>query len=246
MPEGPSLVILKESIQPFMGIKITDATIKSNDISAEEIVGKKITDVKTWGKHLLLCLPDFTIRIHLMMFGSYRINEGRPNASPKLALHFTRGRSLSFYACAIQRIDDSLTTIYDWEADVMSPHWNVRKAMKKLRAQPTMLICDVLLDQQIFSGVGNIIKNEVLFRARVHPLSKTGEIPDQKKRQLIREASSYSFQFLEWKLAGQLKKHWLVYTKKICPRDGHPIVKTYPGNTRRRTYYCETCQRQYT
>src|SRR5687767_11128315 len=75
MPEGPSLIILKESIRSFISSKIVDVKGTSTKIAPADIIGKKIVDVKTWGKHLLICLPDFTIRIHLLMFGSYRIDE---------------------------------------------------------------------------------------------------------------------------------------------------------------------------
>ena len=245
MPEGPSLVILKEAIQSFIGSKIVDVKGTSTKIARTDVVGKKIVDVKTWGKHLLLCLPDFTIRIHLLMFGSYRINEEKENAVPKLQLFFSRKRSIAFYACAIQRIDAPLDNVYDWEADVMNVTWNNRKAIKKLKQVPDALVCDALLDQQIFSGVGNIIKNEVLFRIRVHPLSKTGKLPSQKRRQLVQEAVRYSYQFLKWKQEGQLKKNWLAHTRKICPRDHHLIIKKYLGKSRRRSFYCNVCQRLY-
>jgi formamidopyrimidine-DNA glycosylase len=81
----------------------------------------------------------------------------------------------------------------------MSEAWNPKKARKKLRAAPDMLACDALLDQDIFSGVGNIIKNEVLFRIRVHPLSTVGALPPAKLRALVEEARQYSFDFLAWK-----------------------------------------------
>jgi len=48
---------------------------------------------------------------------------------------------------------------------------------RRLRARPDLLACDALLDQDIFSGVGNIIKNEVLHRIRVHPESTVGALP---------------------------------------------------------------------
>jgi endonuclease VIII len=245
MPEGPSLIILKESIQSFIGSKIVDVKGTSTKIAPTDLVGKQIVDVKTWGKHLLLCLPDFTIRIHLLMFGFYRINEEKENASPKLQLFFSRKRLLAFYASAIERIDAPLDNVYDWEAAVMNVTWNNGKAIKKLKQVPDVFVCDALLDQQIFSGVGNIIKNEVLFRIRVHPLSKIGKLPSRKRTQLVKETVRYSYQFLKWKQKEQLKKNWLAHTKKICPRDHHAIVKEYLGKSRRRSFYCNVCQRLY-
>jgi endonuclease-8 len=42
-----------------------------------KLEGIKITDFKSWGKHFLICLPRFTLRIHFLMFGIYRINESK-------------------------------------------------------------------------------------------------------------------------------------------------------------------------
>ncbi|WP_440133276.1 hypothetical protein [Chitinophaga sancti] len=74
-----------------------------------------------------------------------------------------------------------------------------------------------LLDQEIFAGSGNIIKNEVLFHTHIHPLSKVGKLPLKKKKELIQETRQYSFDFLEWKKAFVLKKHWFAHTRKSCP-----------------------------
>ena len=62
-----------------------------------------------------------------------------------------------------------LNEVYDWTADMMNSGWDPKAAKKKLKDHPDMLVCDALLDQNIFAGVGNIIKNEVLFRIRVQP-----------------------------------------------------------------------------
>ena len=110
---------------------------------------------------------------------------------------------------------------------------------------PDELVCDALLDQEIFAGVGNIIKNEVLYRIKVHPKTKLGDLPPRKLTQLINEARNYSFDFLKWKKEYTLRKHWLAHTKKTCQRDGDKIVKEYLGKTQRRTFFCNSCQVQY-
>ena len=48
------------------------------------------------------------------------------------------------------------------------------KAKKKLTEIPDTLVADALLNQNIFAGVGNIIKNEVFWRIKVHPKTKVG------------------------------------------------------------------------
>jgi endonuclease-8 len=242
MPEGPSIVILKDSVQEFKGRKLMEIG-GNTKVDFSSLVNQKITDLKSFGKNFFICFKDASIKIHFMLFGSYRVNETK-QTQPRLSLHFNKGE-LNFYACSVKLIEGDLNVIYDWSADVMNENWDAAKARRKLRAIPKTLVCDALLDQTIFAGVGNIIKNEVLFRIKVHPKTKVGNLPSKKLTELIKEARQYSFDFLEWKKQYVLKKHWLVHTKKICPRDGSPVVKEYMGKTNRRTFYCNTCQQLY-
>jgi endonuclease VIII len=108
-----------------------------------------------------------------------------------------------------------------------------------------MMVCDALPDQDIFAGVGNIIKNEVLFRIKVHPESDVTKLPPAKLNALVKEASVYSFQFLQWKKDLVLKKHCLAHAKKICPRDHIPFIKKHLGKTKRPSFYCTECQQLY-
>ena len=242
MPEGPSIVILKEAVQSFQGKKITEVSGNSK-IGIERINKQIVTDFRSWGKHFLICFKTFTVRIHFMLFGSYRVNEGK-DSPPRLSLKFKNGQ-LNFYACSVKFIEGDLDEIYDWSCDVMSDSWDPKKAKEKLRLRRGQMVCDALLDQHVFSGVGNIIKNEVLFRIRVHPESDVSRLPAKKLNELIKEARIYSFQFLEWKKAFVLKKHWLAHTKKVCPRDHIPFIKKHLGRTHRRSFFCEQCQVMY-
>ncbi|HVU55633.1 MAG TPA: DNA-formamidopyrimidine glycosylase family protein [Puia sp.] len=244
MPEGPSIVILKELVQPYKGKKILAATGNTKTIDKALLVGQKVVDFRSWGKHFLICLPKQTIRIHFMLFGSYSIGEPT-KPTPRLCLQFAKG-ALYFYACSVRLLEGSLDELYDWSADVMNDQWDPRKARKKLKDLPDMLVCDALLNQEIFAGVGNIIKNEVLFRIRVHPRSRVGALPPRKLGEMIKEARNYSFDFLRWKKAFELRKHWLAHTKKTCPRCQIPLIKIpHLGKTKRRAFFCNNCQLLY-
>ncbi|MEO8961194.1 MAG: DNA-formamidopyrimidine glycosylase family protein [Ginsengibacter sp.] len=242
MPEGPSIIILKEEVQSFIGKKIVQVEGRSK-LDIQRLSGQKIIDFKSWGKHFLICFKPYTVRIHLMLFGNYRINEQKA-AVPQLRLIFNKGE-INFYACSVKFIEESLYEVYDWSSDVMSDSWDPRTVELRLRNKPDMLVCDALLDQQIFTGVGNIIKNEVLFRTHIHPESRVGNIPRKKIKELIKEARNYSFDFLNWKKEYVLKKHWLAHTKVICPRCHMPFTKKYCGKTKRRSFFCENCQIKY-
>jgi len=242
MPEGPSIVILREATTKFVGQNILRATGNSK-IEKRRLVGKRVVDIKSWGKHFLIELDGFALRVHFMLFGSYRIDERR-DTDPRLSLQFKNGE-LNFYACSVQFVDGALDSTYDWSADVMSDQWDAKRAGQKLLETPKTFACDALLNQHIFAGVGNIIKNEVLFRVRVHPLSLIGGLSTRKRSELIAQARQYSFEFLEWKKAFVLRKHWLAHTKSHCPRCEIPFSKGKLGRTQRRSFYCERCQKLY-
>ncbi|HSZ84949.1 MAG TPA: DNA-formamidopyrimidine glycosylase family protein [Puia sp.] len=242
MPEGPTIVILKEKVKIFEGKKILKVEGNAK-IDLERLENKKIIEFKSWGKHFLICFDDFTIRIHFLMFGSYTINE-KKDRKPRLALTFSNGE-LNIYTASVKLLEQNADEIYDWSVDVMNENWNVSKAKRKLKANNNMMICDALLDQEIFAGVGNIIKNEVLFITRIHPESIINNIPVKKVNELVKEARDYSFDFLKWKKEFVLKKHWLAYAKKICPRCNIPFVKRHLGRTNRRSFFCENCQILY-
>ena len=109
-----------------------------------------------------------------------------------------------------------------------------------------MLAADALLDQTVFAGVGNIIKNEVLHRIRVHPESRIGALSPRKLGELVRQAREYSFDFLRWKRAFVLRKHYQVHTKTICPRDGARLCyRKHLGRAQRRAFWCARCQKLY-
>lgn len=242
MPEGPSIVILRDAAMPFAGQLIQRAEGNAK-IDMPRLERQRVVALRTFGKQFLIALPELTIRIHLLMFGSYRINE-RKDAEPRLSLGFARGE-LNFYSCSVRLLEGDLDALYDWRADVMSDEWDPALARKKLRATPGLLVCDALLDQDVFAGVGNIIKNEVLYRTRIHPLSLVSELPLRKLRELIEQARTYAFEFLAWKKAFVLRKHWLVHNRSVCPRHGTPLQRAHLGKTHRRSFYCERCQKLY-
>jgi endonuclease-8 len=235
---------LKEETRRFVGQRIVHAEGNTSAIDKARLVDQRILSLRTWGKHFLIELPELVLRIHFLLFGSYRVDEKR-DRPPRLGLTMEDGGELNFYACSVKEVERDLDALYDWSADVMADAWDPARARKKLRAAPEMLACDALLDQAIFSGVGNIIKNEVLFRIRVHPLSTVGALPAPKLRALVEQARTYSFDFLEWKKQFVLKQHWLAHRQSTCPRCHIPFHKANLGRSKRRSFYCERCQKRY-
>ena len=243
MPEGPSIVILKEEVQSFTGKKII-AVSGNTKIDQSRLLDQTVMSFKSWGKHFLICFDGFTLRIHFLMFGTYRVNERKEGKPIRLNLAFENGE-INFYTCSIKYLEGDINTHYDWSTDVMNDVWNPKNAKVKLNEVPQKLICDALLEQDIFAGVGNIIKNEILYRFGVHPESAVGKIPTVKINKLITESRLYSFEFLDWKKKYELKKHWLAHTKTHCLRCDLPIIRKHTGVKKRRSFFCNKCQKLY-
>lgn len=243
MPEGPSIVILRESVQAFNGKKVL-AVSGNTKIDKKVLVNKKVIGFKSWGKHFLIDFGTFYVRIHFMLFGSYSINEKKENRKIRLGLKFKNGE-LNFYTCSVLIGEQNVNKDYNWQTDVMSEEWDPAYVYKQIKLQPERMVCDVLMDQTIFTGVGNIIKNEVLYRIKVHPESRVGSMSPTKIKTLIRQASKYSFEFYEWKKVFVLSKQWKIYKQKLCTRcDIKPEIKN-TGLGKRKSYYCENCQDLY-
>lgn len=244
MPEGPSIILLREKAAPFIGRKIVEVEGDTGKFDVRSLLNCPVLDLKTFGKEFLICLPDFTVRVHLQLFGSYLINE-RKDSALKLGLTFGKGEELNFYACDIRLIKEPLDEVYDWTAEVMHENWDADHALKKMSAKPDRLIGDVLLDQSIFAGVGNKIKDEVLYEVRVHPESQVGEMGNKKLLDTIDCCVSKSFAYLDWEKSGRPEGFLQVHRQKECPVFHTPLTTKKIGKTKRQSYFCEECQKLY-
>lgn len=241
MPEGPTILLMKEDLLKFEGKQVIYA--KGSIISDKNlIIGETLKEVRTFGKLTFLVFEKFCFRIHLLMYGSYSLFEKKHlTHTLRLGLQF-KNEEVYFYTCSAKIINIKELEKIDWEADIMSDDWNSQKAKDKMHKNPEMMICDALMDQDIFSGVGNIIKNEALFRAKIHPESKVKNLSDKQLDKIIKHTKDYSFDFLKWKRNDELKKHFQVYHRETCPKCGERIIRKDTGKGKRTSFFCENDQ----
>ncbi|MEJ7914139.1 MAG: DNA-formamidopyrimidine glycosylase family protein [Chitinophagaceae bacterium] len=242
--EGPGLVVLKEEAQKFIGAKVRMAH-GSQKIDMDRLTGQTITDIKTWGKHLLILFENCTVRIHYLMFGNYYFDSRHPEKTPKLALELTTGE-WNNYNCAAKIIEGTnMDSLYDWSTDIMHESWNPSAARKSLQHRPNQMLCDALMDQTLFTGVGNVIKNETLFRLKMHPESSVGALKPKQIKALVEEARTYSFDFYRWEIEGTRHKKYCVHRRAWCPDCKQRLSKKFTGDTPRSSFYCTNCQLLY-
>ena len=89
MPEGPSIILLKEEVVQYSGKKSGVFSGNSN-IKQDRLLNKKIMSFKGWGKHFLICFKNYTLCVHFLIYGTYRINETKDKPI-RLNLAFSNG-----------------------------------------------------------------------------------------------------------------------------------------------------------
>jgi formamidopyrimidine-DNA glycosylase len=97
-----------------------------------------------------------------------------------------------------------------------------------------------LLDQTHLAGVGNLIADEVLWRAALSPERPAGSLDDQELRRLQRQLRSTISTLME---RGGSHTGDLIAARVrggLCPKDGHPLARSTVGG--RTTYWCPAHQ----
>lgn len=249
--EGPSLFLAAEWLSPFVGKKIL--TVKGNThVGKERLKGKTVHTVFSWGKHLVFQFDDCALRVHFLLFGTFeavfkgqKITGDYPKkkANPRLLLKFKDGE-IVFYNCSLKFLESSQArNLYDFSTDVMSTKWNSAQAFRALKKLPNVEIADALLDQGIFSGVGNIIKNEVLFIVKKRPERIIKSLSDTFLKNLIQCVCDFSHRFYAWRKKFVLKKHYQIYRKSLCPICHTKVCRKKTGKRQRISFFCPHCQK---
>jgi len=247
--EGPSLYLAANQLKPFKGKTVLSVSGNSK-IEKERMLEKKVKNIFAWGKHLVIQFDGFALRTHFLLFGAFEatVNETtltgdyKRSYIPRLQLDFENG-NIKLFNCSVKFLETADAKAgYDFTIDIMSPKWDPDKAFDSIVSKPAAEIADVLLDQNIFSGVGNIIKNEVLWRVRIHPETKVRKIPASNLKELIAEARKFSLLFYKWRKVFLLRKHLDIYQKSICPRCGAKVKREKTGKRNRISHFCPVCQ----
>lgn len=97
-----------------------------------------------------------------------------------------------------------------------------------------------LLDQSVVAGVGNLLADEILFRAAIDPRTPTGSLSDDERQRLYK-AFALTMRTLKRRGGSHLGDHMEArFPGGLCPLDGGEMrVATVGGRT---TYWCSTHQ----
>lgn len=240
MPEGPSILHLKDQLLPFKG-KIVKKAGGYGAMPTAWIKGKKLINIETWGKHLLFVFSNGVVKVHLGLFGDVLVDE-RKKVNRSFYLEFANGE-INGYVVKASKLEKPLNELYDWRTDALNKKFDKAHVKKMLKEMDGKMIADVLMDQNIFTGAGNIIRNEALYRAGIHPLGIMGKIPAAKITRLINEVVKYSNIFYNHLLKGK-SRLYQVYQQEHAA-DGSEVTMKLLPKTKRKIFFSEHRQHLY-
>jgi len=259
LPEGDTI----HKLARYLGERLAAREIRRLCLAGvgEECSGRRIERVFARGKHLFIALDDgVLLRTHLGMYGSwhrYRAGEAwqRPASRASLELATDEDVFVCFDAKEVERLPaggmrerilgarlgpDLVQA--DLDLGLM-----VRRARDLLPGDAPLV--DVLLDQRVAAGIGNVYKSEVLFLERLRPAGPLAAVGDP----VLAACYARAADLLRRNLGGGARvtrfapdagpRLW-VYgrARRPCLRCGAPIHYARLGKDHRATYWCAGCQ----
>lgn len=201
------------------------------------------------GKHLLLPLADGRVlHSHLRMRGSWRLfRAGERWSKPaRLAWLVLRTEALvavQFNGPVLELLRPGAMALHPVLArlgpDVLDDDFDAgRAARTAILAAEDRAVAEVLLDQRVASGIGNIAKSEGLWSARANPFATPGQLGEERLTKVYLGAAAWLAKAVEH--GGHAPCH--VYGQSICPRCGRRASKRAQGDDGRTTWWCPNCQ----
>jgi DNA-formamidopyrimidine glycosylase len=181
MPEGHTLRRLADDLTARFGGRRLRVSSPQGRFAAEAALldGSGLLEADSAGKHLFLEFEgERVVQVHLGLIGTFRIVDGPPSppvGQVRLRLVTGGDAGPAAYADLRGAITCALVTPAQQEAvvarlgpDPLRPDADPERAWARIsRSQRT--IGDLLMDQQVVTGVGNVYRAEVLFRGRINP-----------------------------------------------------------------------------
>ena len=265
MPEGDTIHKIAANLAPrLVGNRLERVTTQG---LARAIAGRTVTGVTAHGKHLVIELDDGAYaRVHLGMYGRWRFYD-RTTGEAALAKLSPGRASLALVTAdgvyifvgartveiAQRRAPMRGQAIASLGPDVLADDFDSRQAASRAAVHGSRMIADVVLDQRVASGIGNVYKSEALFLRGIDPRTPAGRLTEDElvalyavSRELMIENLGSGPRTTREALAGDRPgdDRYFVYgrSNKPCRRCGTAIECYALGDPARWTWSCPQCQ----
>lgn len=262
MPEGDTI----RRIARVLGRELTGRDISRLTLNhlgdIPDLAGKRVEKIEALGKHMLVSFnAPWVLRVHLGMNGRWRRLHVRQRAPRDPTVRIESGEAAyvceGAYKAELLRGSTLRTNprIARLGPDLLADPPDIDAAVKRA-TQPgnaSREIGDVIMDQRIAAGVGNVYKSEVLFECRVHPRQLMHELSETDVRGIYEKAAALMRLNLltrrrtsvPLRRRPQPSSHrFWVYVRagKPCMDCGTIIKRFLQGDMGRSTYFCPRCQ----
>jgi endonuclease-8 len=223
MPEGHSLERAARRLRPLVGARV----------DAGPLEGAVVSDVEAKGKHLLVHTEDGRcLHAHLGLHGSVRLRspgEGRGRHVLRTAVGdlVIAGRVELANGPPQLRLGP----------DLLHGRFDAAAYLRRARAVDRP-VGELLLDQRVLAGIGNVVKSETLWERRQSPFAPASALSDRR----LLELAATARRELRDGVTGRLPANVYRRTGRPCPRCRTPVASTPQGEHARRTYFCPRCQ----
>jgi endonuclease-8 len=255
VPEGDTVHFAARRLNAALaGQSVTRSDFRVPRYATIDVSGTTIENVVARGKHLLFRFDDGrSLHTHFKMEGTwhlYRSGErwrGGPGHEVRAILETERWVAVGWRLAIVEILPRSgeEALLSHLGPDVLGPDWDAGEAIARMEKDPARAIGEVLLDQTVIAGPGNVYKSEICFLRGVHPETPVGEIDvpaviDLTKR--LMEVNRTTGSQITTGDARPGRKQW-VYGRggQPCRRCGTLIARKAEAGERV-TYWCPSCQ----
>ncbi len=198
------------------------------------IVGRTIESATARGKHLLIAFSgDLILRTHMRMNGSWHLYRPdarwlRPARDMRVLVGTDEAVAVGFnvpVAELLTRRDlERHTQLGALGPDLLAADrelFDSAEVVRRMRAHDREAIADVLLNQRVVAGIGNVFKSEILFVAGIYPFTPVARLDDADLQRIVAVA-------LE-----QLRSNVLDRYRTLTPGIGRRTTRRARAATRR-------------
>jgi len=243
VPEGDSLHRAARRLQVLVGERVEVETPHPRAAVkglAERLDGRRLEQVEAVGKNLLLHFEGgLVLRSHLRMKGRWRVERRGAErvGKPWLVLRGAEREAVLWNGSVLELVGARGAPRLG--PDILGEPPDYETMLTRLRSDPGRDVGDVLLDQRLVSGIGNLWKAEALWEARVSPWRRVEDVDDSELRAVLEAAHTQMRTALDG--PRPLRR---VYRRagRPCPRCGGLVRSTPQGDNARMAYWCPVCQ----
>jgi formamidopyrimidine-DNA glycosylase len=249
MPEGDTIHRTATMLGSALEGKVL---LSARPETLRRLAGTTVTAVEPVGKHLVIRFDNgLALHSHMRMRGVWHVYRPaerwrRPAWQLKAALETADSVAVCFSAPVVELIRDVAARVGHLGPDIVAEEWSPSVAVARARMLEAMPIGDVLLDQRVVAGIGNVYRCESLWSRRINPWKPVRELDDETLGGLFDTARDA----MRANLAGGVRRRFPGYGTaavhgrggRPCPRCGTPIRVRAMGEHARLVYWCPKCQ----